>query len=183
MVESVRKFISSQRGDVGIYVLLIFLVGILVIFSGSIAFVWRFWIIKNQVGQGLHKALVQSANSASSYSMQNEFDTGSNQMVIDQDDAENTFNSVLALDIGLSSNQYTVDNFTVYGPADQGKPLPDGYPGVVPGTSLYAHITVEIPIGDLVGLPSLSGVTYYLPIEELVSANRFMDNQGQWQGG
>jgi hypothetical protein len=98
-------------------------------------------------------------------------DTGSNQMVINQDDAENTFNSILALDVGLPGNQYPVDNFTVYGPADQGKPLPDGYPGVAPGTSLYAHITVEIPIGDMVGLPSLSGVTYYLPIEELVSAN------------
>ena len=179
----IKKFISAQSGQAEIYILLIFMVAFLVLAAGSIGFVWRFWLIKNQMAQGLHEALVQAASSESSYSMQYGDETGSNQMLIDQDDAQNTFNAVLSLDLGTPGNQYTVDDFVVYGPTDQGKPLPNNYPGVIPGTSLYAHITVKIPIGEMVGMPTLSNVTFYMPIDQLVAPNRFIDQQEQWQGG
>jgi hypothetical protein len=81
------------------------------------------------------------------------------------------------------SNQYSVDDFVVYGPSDQGQPLPGGYPGVVPGTSVYAHVTVKISVGEIVGLPTFSGVTFYLPLDQLVAPNRFINPQGQWEGG
>lgn len=165
------------------YVLLVFLAGILVIFAGSVGFVWRFWIIKNHLAQGLHQALVQAANSADSYSVQYADEAGANQVVINRDEARNTFNAVLSLDLGIPSNQYTVDDFVVFGPSDQGQPLPGGYPGVVPGTSIYAHVTVQIPVGQMVGLARFSGVTFYMPLDQLVAPNRFLNPQGQWQGG
>ena len=136
-----KKLFSSERGEVGLYVLMIFLAGILVIIAGSVGFVWRFWIIKNHMAQGLHQALVQAANSAESYSVQYADESGANHVVINQDEAQNTFYAVLSLDLGIPDNQYTVDDFVVYGPSDHGQPLPGGYPGVVPGTSVYAHVT------------------------------------------
>ena len=91
----IKKFISAQSGQAGIYILLIFMVAFLVLAAGSIGFVWRFWLIKNQMAQGLHEALVQAASSESSVQYAIWTDTGSNQMLIDQDDAQNTFNAVL----------------------------------------------------------------------------------------
>lgn len=178
-----KKFLKSERGDIGIYVMLIMLIAVTVVIVAAIAFLWRFWIIKNHVAEGLHEALVQAADDAGSYSVQYEYESGSNQMVINQDEAETVFNSVLQLDTGLTSSEYTLEYFDVYGPSDQGQPLPGGVAGVVPGTAIYAMIQVNIPVGDIVGMPKLSDQVLYMPISDLISPNRFHNPLGQWQGG
>ncbi|MDA8334381.1 MAG: hypothetical protein M0Z41_05185 [Peptococcaceae bacterium] len=183
MISILKKLLKSERGDMGIYVMLIMLITVTVVIVAAIAFVWRFWIIKNHVAEGLHEALIQAADDAGSYSVQYQYESGSNQMVINKDEAQTVFNSFLPLNTGLTSNQYTLEYFEVYGPTDQGKPLPGGVPGVVPGTAIYAMIQVDIPVGDIVGMPKLSRQVLYMPISDMVSPNRFHNSLGQWQGG
>lgn len=175
------KLLRSQRGDVNIYLLMTFMLSMIILITTAILFTHRFWAIKNSANTALSTALQVAANESPAASVA-QFDTGTNDVRINQTAAQNLFNAELqAL---LNWPPYNVDMFVVYSDLDKDKPMPGSWPGTIPGAGVYAHITLAIPLTQTaMKWLNLSQPTIYMPLDSFACPNRYSEPQKQWQGG
>lgn len=180
-MRDILKLFRSQRGDANIYILLAIMISMIFFIASAIVFVHKFWAIKNSGSTALSTALQVAANESTAASVA-QFDTGTNDVRINQTAAENLFNA--ELQSLLSWPPYNVDMFLVYSDLDKDKPMPGSWPGVIPGAGVYAHITLAIPVSQTaMKMLNLSQPTIYMPLDSFACPNRYSEPQKQWQGG
>lgn len=101
------------------------------------------------------------------------------QVLVDQADAEQIFQTILPKYLSKwSQSSYSVQSFQVFSESDRDKPAPPGFTGIVPGTS--AFITMNLQLTVLPGLLPANLTTWIFPVKDTVTPNTYHAPDGAW---